>query len=417
MTKLRILYLSNYFPPEVGAGPYYPMELCESLVRGGHDVTMVTGFPRYNVPAMPLQYRRRLLYREDMGGVKVLRVNAPNLYGKTMLSRGLTQLLAPPVLALRALPLDPPDLVYTGSPPLLLGVAANLVATRFRVPCVVNVQDLFPQTVIDLGMLRNRAVIRFFEAMERYIYRTAAAITVMSEGNRRHILARGGDARKVHVVANWVDTHLIRPGERLNDFRRAHGLGDEFIVLFAGTMGFFQGLDTVIDAARLLADRPGILFLMVGSGAERERLQQRAAGLANVRFLPMQPKEVYPQVLAASDTCLVTLHPQTTTPVIPSKIGTIMAAGRPVLGSLPPGDAPRLVADARCGIVVPAGNSQALASAILTLRCDPEATRRMGKNGRKYAEDHLSRCVCIDQIEHIFQQVSTTRRSRPTHGT
>jgi len=410
MRALKILLLSNYFPPEVGSGPHLPFELGESLVKAGHQVTVVTGFPRYNVPVMPVEYRRRLFSEERAGGMRVLRINAPNVYGKRMLSRGLVQLLAPPVLALRALPVARPDVVYTITPPLMMGVVAHLLATRFRVPCVVNVQDLFPRTLIDLGMLRSRALIRLFEAMERYVYRSATTITVMSDGNREHVLARGGDPRKVHVVANWVDTDLIRPAQRINEFRRAYGLGDEFVVLFAGTMGFFQGLDTVIQAARRLVDQPKLLFLMVGDGAERPKLEAQADGLPNLRFLPMQPKEVYPQVLAAADVCLATLHPAATTPTVPSKICTIMAAGRPVLASLPPGDAPRLVCDAECGIVTPAGDPQALASAIIRLSQDPEATQRMGENGRQYAEHHFSRRVCTGQIEEIFQQLSGRRR-------
>lgn len=405
MGKLKVLFVSNYFPPEIGAGPHYPFELCESLVKAGHDVTAVTGFPRYNVRTMPRRYRRRLFYKEDMEGVRVLRINGPNFYGSTTLSRGLVQLFAPPVIALRALPLKRPDVVYTVTPPLAMGVVACLLAARFRVPCAVNVQDLFPQTLIDLGMLRNKALIRFFEAMERYVYRKASRIVVMSDGNREHVITHGGDPRRVLTLPNWVDTDLISPGERMNRFRRDNGLGDEFIVLFAGTMGFFQGLDTVVEAARLLASQSKILFLMVGDGAERERLEKLADGLLNVRFLPMQPKEVYPQVLAAADACLATLHPESTTPVIPSKILTIMAAARPVVAAMPPGDAPRLVSEAQSGPVVPAGDAQALASAIVSLMQDREAAREMGANGRRYVEKHLSREVCVGQVEDLLQQL------------
>ena len=143
----------------------------------------------------------------------------------------------------------------------------------------------------------------------------------------------------MHTVFNWADTDEIRPGERINSFRREAGLSDEFVVLFAGTMGLSQGLSVVVETARLLANEPGLVFLLVGDGIEREPLERQAAGLPNVRFLPMQQKERYPEVLAAADGCLVTLRPEVSTPTVPSKIATIMSAGRPILASIPAGDA------------------------------------------------------------------------------
>jgi colanic acid biosynthesis glycosyl transferase WcaI len=402
---MKLLFLSNYFPPEVGSGPHLPFELAESLVEAGHEVTVVTGFPRYNVPEMPQRYRWRLLAHEETSGVKVVRINAPNFYGRSVFSRGMVQLLAPPVLAVPAMFRGKPDLVYTVSPPLMMGIVAHLVAKRFRVPCVVNVQDLFPQTLIDLGILRSQRMIHGFEAMERYVYRKATAITVMSDGNGGFISGRGADASKVHTVFNWVDTDAIRPEPRLSGFRREHNIGDEFVVLFAGTMGWSQALDVVIDAAGYLVHESGILFLLVGGGAEQERIKKRAETASNVRFLPMQPKDLYPQLLAAADVGLVTLRPEVATPSVPSKIATIMAAGRPVVASLPGGDASKLVQDAGCGLVTAPGDGRKLADAIIRLKNDPEMARRMGANGRTYAESHLSRSSCVKRNEEVFRSV------------
>jgi colanic acid biosynthesis glycosyl transferase WcaI len=408
---MKILFLTNYFPPEIGTGPHLPYELGESLVQAGHEVTVVTGFPRYNVREMPKQYRWKLTQREEMAGMKVLRINTPNFYGNTRISRGLVQLLSPPTLAVRGLFGGRPDVVYTVSPPLPMGVAAYVVARRYRVPFVLNVQDLFPQTVIDLGVLRNRTLIAFFRRMERFLYRKATAITAISDPNRDYVIARGAEAEKVHTVFNWCDTEAIRPSERMNNFRKTHGLDENlFVVLSAGTMGFFQGLDTVIDAARLLAGVPDLRFLLVGGGAERERLQQRAAELPNVRFLPMQPKELYPQVLAAADACLVALRPEVITPNVPSRISTIMAAARPILASLPEGEAARVVAEAQAGLVVPASDAPALAAATMKLKQDPELARQMGAHGRRYAEKHLSRSVCVRRNEEILRIATETWR-------
>ena len=215
-------------------------------------------------------------------------------------------------------------------------------------------QDLFPQSVIDLGLLKDPLLVEFFAIMERRVYRGADLIMVMSDGNRDYVSAKVGPSKQVVTVPNWADADEIRPGERMNGFREAHALGNQFIVLFAGTMGWSQGLDVAIEAARELAAEPNLLFLIVGDGVEKEKLELQAAGLPNVRFLPIQPKEVYPQVLAAADACLVTLRREVRTPTVPSKINTIMAAGRPILASIPlHGDAPRLIQAAEAGITAP----------------------------------------------------------------
>ena len=240
-----------------------------------------------------------------------------------------------------------------------MGFISRIVARRFGVPVVVNIQDLFPQCAIDLGMLHSRLLIRFMEAIEGNVYRRSDMITVMSDGNRDFVIEKGGRPDRVLTVFNWVDTDEIRPGKRLNEFRRVHELGDKFIVLFAGTMGWSQGLDGVVDAAQLLAGDPEILFLFVGDGVEKDRTIERSRGLPNVRFLPMQSKETYPQVLAACDAGLVTLRPEVLTPTVPSKINTILAAARPLIACLPPGDAPQLILDAQAGLVVPPADGRA----------------------------------------------------------
>ncbi|MGB9872507.1 MAG: glycosyltransferase [Anaerolineae bacterium] len=210
----------------------------------------------------------------------------------------------------------------------------------------------------------------------------------------------------------------IRPGERMNGFREEHGLGDAFVVSFAGVLGYSQDLDVVLDAARILKDgnpkseirnpNSEILFLIVGDGVEKARLEAKARqmGLDNVRFLPMQPREKYPAVLHASDASLVTLHAQVRTPVVPSKILSIMAAGRPVVAAMNlDGDGPRLLAEARCGLCVPPEDPRALAEAVLALYRDPALREKMGQSGHRYAEQHLSLEVCTHRYE-LLQQIA-----------
>jgi colanic acid biosynthesis glycosyl transferase WcaI len=403
---MRILILSYYFPPELGSGPNLPFEMAETLVQHKHQVSVVTGFPRYHMNEMPEKYRGKFFYHEEMAGIQVYRVNAPNVYSSSRILRGLAQQIVPWLLAMRALFLPRHDVVVTSTPPLVMGAVCNFVARRFKAKSVVNVQDIFPQCAVDLGMIKNRAVIRFFEMMERRIYRKADAITVMSDGNRDLLVGRGADANKTQSIFNWVDTDLIQPGERMNAFRMKHGLADKFVVTFAGTMGWSQGLNVVVDAARLLERESNILFLMVGDGVEREQLKKRAADLKNVRFLPMQSREEYPHVLAASNACLVVLRPEVVTPTVPSKISTIMAAGRPILASIPlDGDAPKIIEEAQCGITSPADDDGALANAVLELYRNPELAKSMEGNGRRFAMQRLARNACVEQYERLFEKL------------
>jgi len=404
---VHVLFISNYWPPEIAAPSHLGFELGETLVRFGHRVTVVTGFPSHNVLAVSPKYRRKRVYEEVMAGMRVLRIAVPSAHGPSRVKRGLGHLGVAPMYALRAFWVRDVDVVYTVSPPLPMALAAWMVARRRHAGFCLGIQDLFPQSGIDLGLLRSRALIGFFKAMERFAYRSAGAVTVHSEGNRRHVIAKGGEPARVHVVPNWVDTEFIQPGERMNAFRKAAGLNGEFVVLFAGTMGWSQGLGVAVEAARYLATEPGLVFLLVGDGVDRPNLEAMASGLPNIRFLPMQPKELYPSVLAAADACLVTLRPEVATPVVPSKLLTIMAAERPVLASMPlAGDAPLIITQSGCGIACPAGDARSLADAVLYLRRNRTGALEMARNGRRFVEANFSRVECVRKFERLFAEIS-----------
>jgi glycosyltransferase involved in cell wall biosynthesis len=405
---VHVLILTHYWPPEIGASSHLTFELGETLVELGNRVTVVTGMPSYNMAHVPSRYEGRFVFREDMSGMRVLRVATGTVHSQSKLRRGLEHLVITPLYAWRALGVRNVDIVYTVTPPLTMGIAAWAAARWHGTQCCLGVQDLFPQSPIDLGLMKNRLIIRAFERLERAAYAAAGAITVHSDGNRNHVVAKGVDPEKVHTIPNWVDTEAIRPGERTNAFRTELGLdASQFVVSFAGTMGWSQGLDTVIEAARLRRAESKLTFLLVGGGAERLRLEQLASGLSNVRFVQMQPKEKYSQVLAASDACLVTLRPEVLTPVVPSKLLTIMAAARPVLASLPlGGDAPKIVIDSCCGIVAPAGDAAAIADAVLRLKTDPERALALGHNGREYAIRNFSRPACVRRFEKVLREIS-----------
>jgi len=406
---MDILLVTINYPPEIGGAPHLIYELALGLQARGHVVTVLTGYPRYNLKVVPDQYRRGLWMREVLDGVPVRRVRIPHLPRGSKIARGvqhfifglwLSGLMS---LARRA------DVALVFSPPLPLPWMVSLVGRARRMPVVVNIQDLFPREAVELGMLTNRLLIRIFEGMERQMHRLATAVTVHSPGNREHVIQQSGQPGRVHVVYNWVDTERIRPGTRENDFADQHGLVDRFVVSYAGTMGWAQDMGIIIASAARLRDHPDILFLLVGDGVEKEKAQMRSLelGLNNIKWLPMQPWSVYPEILTASDVSLVNLHPELRTPVVPSKLLSIMAAARPVVASLPSeSDARRIMSEAGCGICVEAGDSEALANAILKLYSERGLASEMGRRGRAYVEAHFSRQASTDQMELILKNAA-----------
>jgi len=283
------------------------------------------------------------------------------------------------------------------------------LARRWRAPFLLNVQDLFPQNAVDLGALRSPLLITFFERLEKFLYRRSQAIAVHSPGNASWLRNRGVPGEKIHVIPNWVDTQSHRPQDARNGnpVRARLGLGDRFVVLFAGVMGHAQDLATIVEAAAALATEPRVVFLLVGDGAQRPAVERRlrALGLANVRLLPFVPWQDYPALVAACDVGLVTLKKEMKTPVVPSKLLTYMACGRPVILSLPgESDACAIVREADCGLLVRPGDAGALAAAIRTLLADPAHADRLGAAGRRYAVEHFQRSARVTEYEALLRR-------------
>ena len=407
---MHVLIISPSFVPEITPSAHLFLELGPRLIARGHDVTILTGYPQYNVENLGAARHRSRRY-EIVEGMRVVRGWRPVWPRHIPFVRGADYLLSAGVLGAKALGVERADVSLVYSPPLPLALVAQALRTVRHVPYILYVQDLFPQSVIDLGLLRNRVAIGFLRWMERQAYRAADCVAVHSEGNRRHVLAKAeaNGAADVRVIPNWVDTKFIVPGPRDNEFRTVHGLGDDFVVSFAGTMGYSQDLDTVLRAAAIVQHTvPTATFLLIGEGVEKERIQRAAKTMVldNVRFIPMLPRADYPALLRASDVCLVPLRRCVTTPVVPSKVYSIMAAGRPVVASAGrDGDLPRIVEDAGCGIAVEPERPSALAGAIIRLYQDPAGRERFGAKGREVAESRYSVDVCTTMYEELFSEV------------
>jgi len=407
---MKILLLTYYFPPEIGAAPHLFFDLGRYLVKRGYEVQVLTNFPSYNLEKMPEKYKGRFLIKEEIEGMKVLRIGATHLpfSRKIAVLRGLEHFWLSFIFSLGGLSTRDFDLIIFYSPPLTLGITAWFLGKIKKAPFIINVQDIFPQNAIDLGILKNRLLIDLFKKIEKFVYKKAAFVTVHSEKNKNFVEKIGIKSEKIKVISNWVDTEAIKIGERMNDFRKENNLGDKFIVSFAGVLGFSQDLDVVIEAANLLKENREILFLIIGEGSEKERLKEKAKkmNIENVIFLPMQPREKYPLLLQASDICLVTLKKEVKTPVVPSKILSIMAAGRPIIASMNlEGDAPKIIRQAQCGYLLSPEDSKGLVAAILKLYNFLEERKKLGYNGREYCERNFSLDASIKKYIELFKIV------------
>lgn len=408
---MRILLISAYFPPENGSAANLYHELACELVRRGHWVTVLTGMPGYHVTGPAEKYLGQRFLREEMDGISIVRVAAPRFARTSMTGRGIWQLAMAVALAYGGLRTPAHDVALIYSPPLFLGLSAWVVRLGKGTPFILNVQDLFPQSAIDLGALKSRPMIAALRAVERFVYKRAAQIVVHSEGNREKVAASGVPKEKISVISNWLDLRPFRVGATPDETLRRLGLEGKKVMTFAGVLGYAQDGDVILEAASRLLDQGAIRFLVVGEGVEAPRLKLKADAmqLNNLRFLPLQPKAAYAEILRASCASLVTLREDMKTPVVPSKIGSIMASGRPVIAALPPeSDASALITGSGAGLAVPAGDADALAGAIRKIAENDSAAAEMGERGRRFAEEHLAVAAAAERLEVVFAKSRRT---------
>jgi len=298
-----------------------------------------------------------------------------------------------------------PGILVSYSPPLPLGISAWLLARLWRVPWVLQLEDLYPDAAVAAGMLQNRAAIRFFSVMERFLYRRATHISLISVSFRRNLLGKGVPDSRITLIPVWADPDVVRPLPKEGPFRAQHGLAGRFVILYAGNIGITSCLEDVLGAAILLRDEPDIRFVIVGEGTKKDALQQMARdeGLQNVLFLPYQPREVFPQVMAAADISLVTLNRSSALTSLPSKIYNVMASGRPILAVAPPeSEIAQLVRDGHCGLGVPPEQPALLAETIVRAKGDAAHLSAMGERGRALLESHFSRSHCVEMYERML---------------
>lgn len=411
--KRKLTILTQWYPPEQAPFGRMMQELASDLSARNWDVTVITGFPNHPRGEVFGGYRKQWLLEELDAGVSVQRV-----WLATSTNRGLRARLATFASftvssAWRFLRRPRADVVFAVLQPLSVGVTLPMVARLKHSKLVFNLQDLHPDTQVQLGMIRKPWFIAALRAVERFAYRHCAALTVICEPFRTHAVNRGAPVERVHVVANWVDTVRIRPGPDGGEIRHEAGLDDgQFVALWAGTLGFVSGAGVVLDAAQLLRDDPRVRFLIVGDGPIRTELVERARELEldNVAFLPFQSEDRLVAVQNSGDVSIVTLAREFAESSVPSKVLAYMAAGRGVVAAVDR-DSPtaRLLYDANCGVIVEPDDARALAEALRGLAHDANRVRELGACARAYAVRYLSREAAVDQYDRLLTELASQR--------
>lgn len=413
---MKLLVLCPHFAPDVAPTGEVMTSIATALADRGHELHVVTSLPWYREHRVEPGWGGRLWRTERTSWGRITRLHPfptdkTNIPARAIAFAGFTGLSTVAGLVARGRP----DAVMVMSPPLPLGVAGWLAAASRRAPFVFNIQDVFPDVAVELGAITDPRVIAAASWLERFLYRRADAVTVLSEDLRDNVAGKLGRHRpeRVEVIPNFVDTERIVPAEPDNAYRREYDLTGRTVVMYAGNVGLSQSLDLVVDAARRHRDRDDLVFVINGGGSALEGLRAQAAGLANLRFVPMQPRERLPEVLAAADLHLVPLRRGLARSSVPSKLYSILAAGRPVLASVDAGtEVATTIERAGAGVSVPPEDPDAFCAALDALLDDPSRRGSMGAAGRSFVEGWVSPAAVGAAYERLFESVSQRRRAR-----
>lgn len=391
---MRILFLCQYFPPEMGAPAARTHEHARKWAEMGHEVTVVCGLPNHPDGIVPEKYRGTLLYREKIDGVNVLRCWLYATPNRGVFKRSIAFMTFMfSAMFFGSFFSGPCDVVVATSPQMLCGFAGYFVSRVKRKPFVLEVRDLWPKQIIDLGAVRNPLIIGLLEWVEMFMYRKAAAVVTVAPATTREIAGRGILEAKLFTITNGINEDFFLPMERTAWPRETYHWGEKIVVMYIGTHGLSQGLTTILDTAKMLSARPDIHFVFAGTGADREMLiaRMKEMGLPNVEFLRMQEKVDMPAFYAAADICLVPLKRRDVFLFnIPSKMFEIMACGRPMIVGAH-GQARELLEASGAGIAVEPEDAGAYRDAILKLADDPALRQECGARGRAHVIAGYSR--------------------------
>lgn len=406
---MRILYLSQYFPPEVGATQTRAYEMARYLVAHGHRVTMLTEVPNHPSGIIPPAYHRKLAEFRPLDGIDVVRLWVAASPKKNFIRR-IAFYLSYSAMATAIAPFlrGKYDLIYATSPPLFVGLAALAISRLRRIPLVFEVRDIWPESAVLLGELNNRRAIALSQQLERACYARAQRIVVVTEGIRRRLSERGLPPTKLALIKNGANISQFCPQPaQAAKLRRELGLEGKFVLMYAGIHGLAQGMETLVQVGDLLRQHEDICLLFIGAGPMQEQTAAlvQQLGLTNVLLLGERPREQMPSYLTMADAALVPLKKvELFADALPSKMFEALACATPLILSVG-GEAADVLGRIGGGLCVAPEDAPAIANAALWLKAHPSAAQAMGERGRAAVSAEYSREAQAAQLETLLQQV------------
>ncbi|MFT5871836.1 MAG: glycosyltransferase involved in cell wall biosynthesis [Clostridium sp.] len=405
---MRILFLTQYCPPEVGAPQNRIFEFAKGLKQLGHEVTILTALPNYPKGEIFDGYKGKKVVLEEIEGIKIVRTSIYATKSKSFTKRLRNYLSFTFSSVFQGYKyIEKQDFIITESPPLFLGWSGYILAKLKKAKFIFNISDLWPESAVKLGVLNNKLFIKLSVWLEEFCYRKASAVTCQTQGIVDDIVGRGFDKNKVHLITNGVNIELFKKEKRDEDFRREIGIEDKFSLCYAGIHGIAQGLKVIINAAEIVKDIKDIQFVFVGDGPEKQDLinMVKEKKLKNVTFVPLQPKINMPKIVASMDAAIIPLRKlQLFEGALPSKMFETLCSEVPIIMAVK-GEAERLINNAQGGIVVEPENSQEIAEAVIKLYKDKELREKLGENGRRYVKENYNRDTITRKLEKILMEL------------
>jgi len=409
--SMRLLVITPHFEPDTAPTGIIVTSLVEQWAEQGHQIEVVTSLPWYEKHQIATQWKGRLFRRDEKESVRVTRLH-PFPQDKSKLLQRLVSFLAFSFLAVIASlsTKGPFDAVIVVSPPLTLGNVGKVAAIRHRCKLILNLQDIFPDVAVALGMVKSRSSIKFLEKYEKFTYNGSDAITVLSEDLEKNVnkkIDRMKTPPKVTVVPNFLISSSIKPQSRLTNYRREHELGEKFVVMYAGNLGNSQSFELITNAAKKHEEREDVVYVINGSGVMSHRLNEQANELKNLKVIEHQPIERLSEVLATADIHLVPLRTGLGDMSVPSKIYSVFAAGRPVIASVDPGtEIERIVVESEGGISVAPDDFDSFIFELEGLIENSELRAEMGIKARVWLEKWYSSQTIADSYLDLIRQLN-----------
>ena len=404
---MNILIVTPYFYPEKGAPQTRLLDYSLDFIKAGHNVVVLTAMPNYPRGIVFDQYKKKFFVKEEFKGIRIHRIWTFTSQKKNFFSRILNQVSFAFMAILPGLRIKNIDLIFVESPPLFDGIIGVVLSFFKKIPFVFNVADIWPQAAIELNILNNLLFIKMAEKLERYIYKKAEKVLIVTPGWYELLKSKGLSEAKLKLITNGVNIDFFKPSGKREEFRKKFHFSDNFVIFFGGNHGLAQGLDILVKSGIYLRDFPDIRIVLMGDGPLKNDLikLKNDLKLDNVEFRDSSPLNEVPHYLEAADAAAVTLK---NIPLmegwIPVKLYEAMAMEKPVVANLK-GDTEKIIKESEAGICVKPENPESLAKAIIELKENKNQSHLKGKKGREYIVKNFNRCSIVESLLSIFEKI------------